>query len=227
MNRKVVALIPCFREGERIGDVIRRAKPHVDEVVVIDDGSPDNTSAEANKAGATVLRHTVNQGKGAAIRTGINYAIDHGYEFLMFLDGDGQHNPEEIPKFLDAQRSSQAGIVIGNRMGDARHMPLHRKWTNQFTSWVLTRMAGQPITDSQCGFRLLHKSVIPAIHLETNRFDSESEMLIQASRRGHRIASVRVETIYEGQGKHSKIRPMRDTIRFIKMVWRNRTRRVG
>jgi DNA-binding transcriptional LysR family regulator len=103
-------------------------------------------------------------------------------------------------------------------------MPWLRKRTNQFTSWVLSRLAGQPIADSQCGYRLLHKSVAPDIRIETSHFETESEMLIQAGRAGHRIASVPVQTIYEGQEKQSKIRPCRDTIRFCKLVWRNRKR---
>jgi len=224
MNDRVVALVPCYREAARIGDVVRRVRPHVDAVVVIDDGSPDQTANEARQAGAIVLPHAVNRGKGAAIQTGMQYAIEKGYDLMIFLDGDGQHNPEEVPRFLEARRASQAGIVVGNRMGDVKKMPLLRKWTNQFTSWVLSRLAGQPIADSQCGYRLLHRDVVPDIRIETSNFDTESEMLIQAGRRGHKIVSVPVQTIYEGQEKQSKIRPGRDTVRFFKLVWRNRRR---
>lgn len=225
MNARVVALIPCYREGARIADVVQRCTPHVEEVVVIDDGSPDNTAAQARQAGATVLRHEINQGKGAAIGTGIKHALEQGFDLLMFLDGDGQHNPDEIPKFVARQRETDAAIVLGNRMTDTRRMPLVRKWTNQFTSWVLSRLAGQRIDDSQCGFRLLHRRIVPDILIETHNFETESEMLIQAGRRGHRIESVAVATIYEGQEKQSKIRPGRDAIRFIKLVWRNRKTR--
>src|SRR5262245_5352075 len=106
MSARVVALIPCYREAARIGEVVRRARYHVDAVVVIDDGSPDSTAQEAKNAGAIVLQHPVNQGKGAAIRTGMHYAVEKGYELMVFLDGDGQHNPDEIPKFIEAQRAS-------------------------------------------------------------------------------------------------------------------------
>jgi glycosyltransferase involved in cell wall biosynthesis len=224
MSARVVALIPCYREAARIGEVVRRARPHVDAVVVIDDGSPDATAQEAKSAGAIVLQHPVNQGKGAAIRTGMNYAVEKGYELMVFLDGDGQHNPDEIPKFIEAQRASDAAIVVGNRMTDVRRMPLLRKWTNQFTSWMLSRMAGQRIDDSQCGYRLLHRRVVSDIRMETCNFETESEMLIQAGRAGHRITGVPVQTIYEGQEKQSKIRPGRDSVRFLTLLWRNRRR---
>lgn len=222
MNPRVVALIPCYNEAARIGEVVHRARSQVDAVVVIDDGSPDQTAIEAKRAGAVVLQHPINKGKGAAIQTAMQYAAEKSYELMIFLDGDGQHNPDEIPKFLETQRATQAAIVVGNRMGEVQNMPLLRKWTNQFTSWVLSRMAGQAIADSQCGYRLLHKNVVPDIRTQTSNFDTESEMLIQAGRRGHRIASVPIQTIYEGQEKQSKIRPGRDTVRFFKLVWKYR-----
>jgi glycosyltransferase involved in cell wall biosynthesis len=225
MKPRVAALIPCYNESSHIADVVRRAQPHVDAVVVVDDGSSDATAANAEKAGAIVLRHPSNQGKGISIRTGMTYAFENGFDLLMFLDGDGQHDPKEIHRFLDAQRESGAAVVVGNRMQNVSKMPWLRKWTNRFTSWILSRMAGQPIPDSQCGFRLLHKSVVPDFQIETSRFDTESEMLIQASRRGHKIASVPIETIYEGQEKESKIHPCRDTIRFFTLIWRNRKSR--
>lgn len=222
MKPRVVALIACYNEDAHISEVVRRTRPHVDTVVVIDDGSPDSTAETAKKAGAIVLRHEVNQGKGAAIRTGMLCAVEKGFDLMVFLDGDGQHNPDQIRKFVEMQQATQASIVVGNRMGDVEKMPFIRKWTNQFTSWMISRLATQPVPDSQCGYRLLHRSVAPDIHIATQNFDTESEMLIQAGRAGHRIVSVRVDTIYEGQEKASKIRPVRDTIRFFKLVWRHR-----
>ncbi len=222
MNPRVVALIPCYNEADHIAEVVRLARPHVDAVVVIDDGSSDATADQARHAGAIVLRHEVNQGKGGSIRTGLAYAVEHGFDLMVFLDGDGQHSPQEIPRFIETQRATGASLVIGNRMSDVERMPLVRKWTNQFTSWVLSRMAHQPVADSQCGYRLLHKSVVPDLQIETTKFDTESEMLIHAGRRGHRFASVPISTIYEGQEKQSKIRPLWDTLRFIRLVWRNR-----
>src|ERR1051325_6408422 len=156
MNPRVVALIPCYKEASGVAQVVRRACRHVETVVVIDDGSPDATAEAAKTAGATVLRHEVNRGKGAAIATGLQHALANGYELMIFLDGDGQHNPDEIPKFIETHRKSQASIVLGNRMSDLKNMPTIRKWTNQFTSWMLSRMAGQRIDDSQCGYRMLH-----------------------------------------------------------------------
>src|ERR1043166_2585743 len=107
MKSRVAALIPCYNEDARVSEVVRRTRPHVDAVVVIDDGSPDSTSEVAKKAGAIVLRHEVNQGKGAAIRTGMQYAVEKGFDLMVFLDGDGQHNPDQIRKFVEMQQATQ------------------------------------------------------------------------------------------------------------------------
>jgi glycosyltransferase involved in cell wall biosynthesis len=215
MSDRVIALIPAFNEAARVAGVVRRVRPHVKEVIVIDDGSTDTTSAVAREAGATVIRHDQNQGKGASIVHGLEYFAKSPVEFAILLDADGQHDPDEIPKFLEAGR--QAGIVCGTRMQDTKEMPAVRKWTNQFTSWLTGKLARQCIPDSQCGYRLIARGVLPDLKLSTARFETETEMLIQAGRAGHRIASVPIRTIYE-PGRVSRIRPWQDTVRFFKLA---------
>jgi glycosyltransferase involved in cell wall biosynthesis len=217
MTSRLIALIPAYNEAARVGDVIAKARQDVDEVVVIDDGSADDTAAVAEKAGAKVLRHPQNRGKGAAIATALDYFGLSDAEFAILLDADGQHDPAEIKKFVDAAQTEKADMVVGTRMSDVHDMPRIRLWTNQFTSWVTGKLARQKIPDSQCGFRLLRRNVLKDLKFSTARFETETEMLIQAGRAGHKIASVPIRTIYEA-GRASRIHPWRDTVRFFKLV---------
>lgn len=217
-----LALIPAFNEAARVAGVIAGARAFVSEVVVIDDGSADATGDVARSAGAHVLRHETNRGKGGAIQTGLDYLAQSDAEMAVLLDADGQHDPAEIPKFVEEARRSGASIVVGSRMSDTRAMPVVRKWTNQFTSWVTSRLAHQRVHDSQCGYRLVHRRVLPDLKFSTARFETETEMLIQAGRAGHRIAEVPVRTIYGQEARASHIHPLRDTVRFFKLVWKYR-----
>ncbi len=217
---KAIALIPAFNEAERIGPVIEQARQYVSEVWVVDDGSVDNTASVSRQAGAKVVEHPKNLGKGAAILNGIEAVLQTDADLFIFLDADGQHDPREIPRFLETHEKSGATIILGNRMNDVRTMPLARKLTNYFMSWLLTRTAGQAIPDCSCGFRMLHRKAIADMNLQTRNYEAEQEMLIKLSRKGHRIDSVPIATIYAGAP--SKIRPVRDSIRFFKMLWRCR-----
>lgn len=214
----VAALIPSYFEAAHIRDVARRTLAELDSVLVLDDGSTDETSAEARQAGAQVIRHEQNQGKGAAIKTGFRELLQRGFQYVLILDGDGQHLPEEIPAFLEEANRSGAPFVVGTRMSDTRAMPFVRKMTNRFMSGQISRLCGQPIPDSQCGFRMMRNDVIPHLFCESNNYDYETEMLLIASRAGFKISSVPVSTIY-GDEK-SKIHPVRDTIRFFKLISR-------
>lgn len=221
MTERVIAFIPAFNEAERIATVIARARPHVSEVVVVDDGSEDETGPVARAAGAVVLTHSQNRGKGAAIVTALEYFAQTDAPLAVFLDADGQHAPEEIPKFIEAAHRTSADLIVGNRMSQTCHMPRLRLLTNRLTSWLTSRLAGQRIPDSQCGYRLLRREVLTALRLSGERFEAETEMLIQAGRGGYSILSIPVQTIYE-PGRQSRIRPLRDTVRFLRLVWRYR-----
>jgi glycosyltransferase involved in cell wall biosynthesis len=219
MSDRILAFIPAYNEARRILSVIRAAQPHVTGVLVIDDGSTDDTAAVAEMAGARVLRHAGNHGKGAAIVTALTHFGGSDADYAIFLDADGQHDPAEIPQFVAAAKQTGAGLVIGNRMQHTEHMPWLRRTVNRFTSWLTGKLTRQRIADSQCGYRLLSRAVLPDLKLQTSHFETETEMLIQAGRAGHQIASVPVATIYFA-GRSSRIRPWRDTVRFIQLAWR-------
>jgi len=216
LTAKGCALIPAYREGTRIAAVVRDVMAVCPHVVVVDDGSPDDTAAAAKAAGATVLVHAVNRGKGAALNTGFQFAREQGYEFVVTLDGDGQHAATDIPGFIDVYAETGVPVVIGNRMAEPSAMPLIRRWTNRFMSWLLSRKMGQSVPDTQNGFRLYRTDVIPEMRVGTQGFSAESEILLELAARGVKMAAVPIKVIY-GDEK-SKIHPIRDTIRFFRML---------
>ncbi len=220
---KICVVIPAYREEKRIGDVVRAARQHVPAVVVVDDGSGDGTGAEAEKAGAVLIRHERNQGKGVALNTGFQHARQQGFDVVITLDADGQHDPAELPKFVEAYVRTGIPVLVGNRMADLEDMPRIRKWTNQFMSWMLSRTMGEYVPDTQCGYRLYRCDMIPYVSAESERFAAESEILLHIAQRKIRIGSVRIATIYGDE--RSKINPVKDTIRFFAMLWHHKRSR--
>ena len=214
----VAAIIPAYLEEKHIADVVRRTLKQLSNVVVVDDGSTDATAEEAKKAGADVIVHEQNRGKGESIKSGFRYWLDHGATYAVILDGDGQHLPEEIDRFLSTAASSAAKLLVGTRMNDVREMPLVRRAVNRYMSRKISRACGQEIPDTQCGFRMVHRDIIPNLLGGTERFDYETEMLILASRAGCPIASVPISTVYSDEV--SSIHPVRDTFRFFKLMRR-------
>lgn len=218
---RTLVVIPCKNVEAAIGPLIGRVRG-IDaalDVLVVDDGSTDGTGREARKAGAAVLRHETNRGKGAALRTGFDHAVGRGYDALITMDGDLQHDPAAIPAFLAALKAGGGDIVIGTRMRAVGEMPRIRIWTNRTTSRVVSRLAGQSIPDSQSGYRIMKISVVRDLPLVTSRYDTESEVLIRAARRGARIVSIPIESIYADGVSH--INPVIDTLRFLRLVVRS------
>lgn len=218
VNRATVgAIIPAYQEERHIGDIVRRTRAQLDYVLVVDDGSTDATAANARAAGAEVLVHAQNRGKGESIKLALRSWLERELLYAIILDGDGQHLPEEIARFM-AAAAGGAEVLIGNRMSDVREMPLLRRLVNGYMSSKISRLCGQTIPDTQCGFRMLHRSVVPHLLEGANRFEYETEMLIVASRKGCRIESVPISTVYSDEV--SSIRPVRDTLRFYKLIRR-------
>lgn len=213
---RTCVIIPTYNEAKNIAPIIGMVCRQGLEVVVIDDGSQDKTHEIAKDMGAIVLRNQINQGKGSSLIKGFNYAQSMGFDAVITMDGDGQHSPEEIPYFIRLATYSNSSIFIGNRMLRKRNMPYVRLLTNKLMSWVISRVARQDIPDTQCGFRLIKKGALEKIHLNTSKYETESEIIIKASRLGFKIESVPIKTIYEGE--KSQINPIIDTLRFIKFI---------
>jgi len=214
-----MAVVPAKDAETTIASVVEglRAVREDLDVIVVDDGSSDATGARARLAGARVLRHEVNRGKGAALQSGFDAAVGAGAEVVLALDADGQHPPASVPELLAALEG--ADLVVGSRNADRRGMPWLRRMTNDVTSWWVSRLAGQRIDDSQSGYRAIRAEVIRRVRPASTRFEYESEFLVAAARAGFRIGSAPIPTLYNAPGSH--IDPLRDTIRFIRFVWRH------
>lgn len=215
---KIIIIIPAYNEDRHIGDVVKelKANPKITEVLVIDDGSSDKTTEKAKAENAFVITKTSNQGKGAAINTGIAYAVDNNFDAAIFMDADGQHAPNEVDLFIDKYTSSGSDCIIGNRLNNSKDMPIVRYLTNKLLSFLISIAARAKISDSQCGYRLVSINALKEINLKTSRFDTESEMLVQLGRKKFNIDSVQVKTIYGAETSH--IHPVIDTLRFIKFI---------
>lgn len=214
------AIVPAYNAAAHVGGVLERLKRVIPalRVIVVDDGSSDDTYRTASAAGVTVIQHPVNMGKGAALSTGFARAVKMGMGYVVTLDADGQHNPAEISEFARRMSETGADIVVGNRFGELGVMPWLRRATNWLTSKVVSLLARQKIPDSQNGYRMISARVLNAVELETARYEAESEILIKAGRQGFRIDAVPVETIYGEEV--SAIHPVVDTARFFRLVYK-------
>jgi glycosyltransferase involved in cell wall biosynthesis len=214
----ILALIPAYNEGHRVAGVIQKTEQYL-PVLVIDDGSTDDTAAHAQDAGAEILRQVPNQGKGAALIAGFRKAIELGYDAAVMLDADGQHDADEIPKFLAAYQADHADLVIGQR--EFKYMPRLRRTTNTIGTWMFSWSMGQHIPDNQSGYRLLSRRMMEAMleSSETN-FEFEVEMIVQCVLHDYRLAWVPIRTIYGDETSH--IRPLRHAYHFFRMVFQTR-----
>ena len=217
---RVVVIIPAYQEARNIAELVERVKPLVPSILVIDDGSTDGTAELGERAGAQVIRNAVNSGKGYSIRAGFERVLEMNAEAAIIMDGDLQHLPEELPLFLDQWKKSGADLIVGARSVTFAEMPALRKVTNQFMSFLISRVCGQEIPDTQCGFRLLSRRAMQTVlaACRTTNYDFETEMLFVAARSGYTIASVPVTTVY--RDGVSKIRPLPDTLRFLRLLSR-------
>jgi len=215
--KECAAVIPCFNEQAAIGAVVKGVCEHLPTVFVVDDGSTDRTATAAEQVGAIALVHKANRGKGAALRTGWQRALERGFRWAMTLDGDGQHLAEHVPAFFECAERTGAALVAGNRMTHAGDMPWVRRVVNRWMSRRISKAAGRLLPDSQCGFRLMNLDAWSELPLATTHFEIESEVLLAFVARGYAVEFVPVRAIYEGE--HSKIHPVRDTVRWLKW-WR-------
>jgi glycosyltransferase involved in cell wall biosynthesis len=206
------ALIPAYNLSQTISEVVHQTREHIREILVVDDGSQDDTARLAKESGAKVLRIAKNQGKGWALRSGFKHLLEKPWEGIITLDGDLQHDPVEIPNLIEEHDKSRSQIVIGSRMAETEKMPWIRYWTNRIGVYCISWAVGQPLTDTQSGFRLYGREVLETIPLWTTRYDTETEILLKAGLLGMKITYVPIKTIYhEGDENSSSFRPFPDT----------------
>jgi glycosyltransferase involved in cell wall biosynthesis len=209
---RAAAIIPAFNEATSIGAVVEGIRTTVAQVVVVDDGSNDGTAERARLAGAVVLRHETNAGKGRAVRTGLEHVLSSGgFTHVLLLDGDMQHLPNEAARLLETAGETGADVVLGERRFFRTMMPASRYHANRLGSRVLSWFVGVPLQDTQCGFRVFRVEALRGLRLNASGYEIETEMLVKIRRRGGRLASVPITAVYAGQ--RSKLRPVRDTTR--------------
>ena len=216
----MLALIPAYNEASKIVDVIT-ASQELLPVLVVDDGSTDDTAKRAEAAGATVLVQNPNQGKGAALQAGFRWAMKHGYRAVLTLDADGQHAPGDIPQFMEADRDRRPDLIIGAR--DFHQMPLVRRMSNTLGRWSLSWAMGRHIRDNQSGYRLLSRRMMEAVTRSDERgFEFEVEMIIICTELGYSLDWVPIRTIYADETSH--IRPWQHAANFLRLVRQTRRR---
>lgn len=201
-KQKILAVIPCLNEGQFISDIVTRARKYADVVIVIDDGSTDDTAEAAEKAGAKVIKHEVRRGAGAATRSAFEAAKKYDADILVTLDGDGQHNPDEIPQVLAPILRGEADLVIGSRFlkPDIKQAPKYRKFGIDVITWLFNLGSKVKVSDSQSCFRAHSRRLIEAVKITEDGFGFSVQVLIQARRKNLVIREEPVSCIYHLQG---------------------------
>lgn len=202
MKNKLFIIIPAHNEGKRIVSVLSKVKKYAKDIIVVDDGSTDDTFKQASKVKVTVLRHVVNLGKGAAIITGADYAVQKGAETLIFMDADGQHEPKDIPRFIDAIKGKD--IVFGSRK-KSRSMPAVLRFGNGFINTAIRVLYGVKLTDTQSGYRALTAKAYKQVKWKSNDYRMESEMLVNVGKNNLRYKEIFIKTIYSDKYKGTTV----------------------
>jgi glycosyltransferase involved in cell wall biosynthesis len=245
VSEKTLVVIPALNAERSIGAVVRDCKglqwsaaglggvlPStgeaagatlvIDEVFVVDDGSADRTADVARDAGAVVLSHPLNRGKGAALKTGFAYAVEHGFDSVITLDADGQHLPREIPKFIAARGETGADLIIGGRAHLFGQMLPRRRLANRFSAWSIAFASKTNVTDSQSGFRLYSAHLLRAVRLRSDGFDMESEVIVRAGCRGFKVITIPIDLGFVDGQSTSHYKPLADSLRIAWTVARAR-----
>ncbi|NIR47537.1 glycosyltransferase family 2 protein [candidate division KSB1 bacterium] len=213
---EICVIIPAYNEAQTIADVvsgIKKCHPEV-VVIIINDGSNDDTKDAILNQDVIYVEHRRKLGKGAALRTGFNAALMRNMKYVLTMDADGQHSPDDIKSFFRTLDEKHYDLILGSRMADVTSMPFHRRLSNRVTSKLISWRTGCRILDSQCGFRLIHSEVIKSIKLHASGFDCESELLLKAALQGFDIGHTPVKTIYH-KSPNSTMNVLTDTFKFI------------
>jgi len=224
---KISILIPSYNEEKYIKSVIEKCSVYNLDIIVVNDGSADNTSLvldrfiSKNGINLIVLNHEINKGKGEALKTGFDFACRNNYYGVITIDADGQHSIDEIKDFLAEVKKNNPDIIVGSRFKDTKGMPFMRLAVNFLTSWIISIIALKKIDDVQSGFRFIKSDVMSKVRLETSNFDTEPELLIKASWHGFTIKNIPIKTIYNLNEFKSHINPGKDTLKFFKLVFKS------
>lgn len=214
-------IIPVYNSSAYLEELIERLAGQFDSehILFLNDGSTDGSLEIFKKSNSHYLSFDKNRGKGAVLIEGFNYAIKHKYDYVITMDSDLQHRPEEIPRFLDRLDTIEAGeIIIGKRQIGGTNMPLHRRLSNQLTSALISIFSNTKISDSQCGFRLISLNSLSRLRLNSGGFQLESELLLKAGMAGEKVTQVPISTVYNNAP--SSINHLGDTLKFIGQIWR-------
>ena len=216
---KIAVVIPAFNAEKNIVKLVNEISlyVHLRHIIVVDDGSSDNTFTIANNLGINVLRHKRNFGKGKALYTGFKFAVNKGYEAVIFIDSDFQHQPKDMPKFIEFAKKNQSDVIIGTRKFEIGKIPFHRYLSNKITSLILSLIVGKKFSDTQSGYRMIKTKVLGKMNLLTHRYETESEILLRAGKKGFNFGELPIDTIYKGD-ETSYINPILDTLRFVFLV---------
>jgi glycosyltransferase involved in cell wall biosynthesis len=216
ITNPVCAVIPFFNEKETLNLVLDDTLKYVSYIFAVNDGSNDDSyQTEREKSGLELIDLDKNYGKGKALRIGFEAAISAGYEIVVTLDADLQHEPKFIPRLIEGLQSFD--IVIGNRLKNLKGMPMQRRLSNKLTSFFLTIKTGQEIIDSQCGFRAYNSRVLKNIKTDFSGFEAESEILVKAAKKDFKIGFVDIPTIYGNE--KSKMKPVQAITGFLRVLF--------
>jgi glycosyltransferase involved in cell wall biosynthesis len=225
---KVAVVIPCYNTSAACVDVIRRVRGAVDALLVVDDGSTDDTPQHIQSTGCLCLRFPSNRGKGVALKAGIEEVLKgrqgllgDDFDYVLTIDGDGQHDPSEIPRFLSLAARERPDLVLGVR--DPAVMPPKSRIGNYCSRFLFFLSTGQHLVDTQCGFRLLSRSLLVALlpAVTWHRYETEAEILVKACTRGYTVATIEIATIYFDKNRQTHFDPLWDSIRVIGVLTRS------
>ena len=214
-------LIPAYNAEETLRGVIEGVKRNHLDIIVVDDGSTDSTAQIAVEMGVILLQHRGNRGKGRALRTGFTYLMDHGYEAVITLDADGQHNPSEIQRFVEMYQKGGPGLIIGSRAAQFSEMPWLRRFWNQLGAKAVSQLTKTLVSDSQSGYRLIHTEVLRDLELTTSTYETEMELLIKACKKGYGVVNIPITGQAINDTSTSHFRPVVDTFKICMLYLRS------
>jgi glycosyltransferase involved in cell wall biosynthesis len=221
MPSRVLCVIPAYNAENNIAGVVlgvRNALPDA-TVLIVNDGSTDETGMIARSVADDTVEFPENRGKGAGLQAAFDYAVDNGFDAVITIDADGQHDPAFAPAMIRAL--DDADVVVGTREISGRAVPIHRRFANMISSWLTRALSGARISDSQSGYRAMRTEVLRHVHARGERYEFETDFLILAARKGYRFGEVPISTVY-GTATPSHFRSIRDAVRVLGVLWRHR-----